>query len=255
MVGMQLGLTGKVFVVTAASGGLGFATAQALVAEGAGVLLISRSQERLDAAVSQLGGSQQAIALAADLADPHTASQAVKVALEAFGQIDGALISAGSPPKGQVTEISDEAWTLGFESVFLAGVRVAREVLAANKAARLGFVLSTSAKSPLTRMAVSNGLRPGLAMLVKQLADEIGPDGGRAFGILPGSIATQRIMDLAEEADDPAALRQAVLAGIPLRRYGDPAEVAATAAFLLSDAASYITGCLIPVDGGALRAL
>ncbi len=202
---MRLGLTGQVFVVTAASGGLGFASAQALVEEGAGVLLISRSQERLDAAVSLLGGSQQAIGLAADLADPHTASQAVRAAMESFGRLDGALISAGGPPRGTVLETDDEAWLASFDSVFLAAIRMARAVVGANPAARLGFVLSTSAKAPLASMAISNGLRPGLAMLVKQLADEIGPDGGRTFGLLPGSIETQRLTDMLQAADDPIA--------------------------------------------------
>ena len=124
---------------------------------------------------------------------------------------------------------------------------LARAVLVANKAARLGFVLSTSARSPLAEMAISNGLRPGLGMLVKQLADEIGPDGGRTFGLLPGSIATQRLLELAKDAGAEAQ--------IPLRRFGRPEEVGRVAAFLLSDAASYLTGCLVPVDGGVGRAL
>lgn len=252
---MDLGLDGKVFVVTAASGGLGFAAAQALVAEGAGVLLVARRADRLEQAVELLGGAQHAIALAADLDDPHTAKQAVSAAWEAFGRVDGALISAGGPPRGRVTDITDEQWQAGFDSVFLAALRMARAVLTANKAARLGFVLSTSAKAPLTEMAISNGLRPGLAMLVKQLADEIGPDGGRAFGLAPGSIATQRLLDLNAHAADPKAQRAAAEAAIPLRRYGRPEELGKVAAFLLSDAASYLTGCLVPVDGGVSRAL
>ena len=104
-------------------------------------------------------------------------------------------------------------------------------------------------------MAVSNGLRPGLGMLVKQLADEIGPHGGRAFGLMPGSIGTQRLLDIHQAADNPAAARKAALVNIPLRRFGEPAEFGQVAAFLLSDAASYVTGCVIPVDGGVLRAL
>lgn len=253
--GMRLGLDGKVFVVTAASSGLGLATARALVDEGSGVLVVARDAERLDRVVSTLGGSQQAIGLPADLSDPHTAEQAARMAVESFGRLDGAFISAGGPPRGSVLDVDDHTWRQSFDSVFLAALRVARATLAVNRAARLGFVLSTSVKSPLTRMAVSNGLRPGLAMLVKQLADEIGPDGGRAFGLLPGSILTQRLTELNKSADNPAAARRMTLAAIPLRRYGEPEELGRVAAFLLSDAASYLTGCVIPVDGGALRAL
>ena len=121
--------------------------------------------------------------------------------------------------------------------------------------AALGFVLSTSAKVPLSTMAISNGLRPGLAMLVKQLADEIGPAGGRAIGLMPGSILTERIRFLHSQSPDPAASLAGAAAAVPLRRLGDPAEFGRVAAFVLSDAASYLTGCMIPVDGGALRAL
>ncbi|MFB9620170.1 SDR family oxidoreductase [Brooklawnia cerclae] len=252
---MRLGLNNKVFLVTAASGGLGLATARALVDEGAGVLLTSRSQERLDRAVSILGGTQQAIGLAADLSDPHAADLAVKAALDSFGRIDGAFVSAGGPPKGHVAEVSDEQWRASFDSVFLGAMRVVRAIVAVNRAATLGFVLSTSVKVPLTNMALSNGLRPGLGMLVKQLADEIGPDGGRAFGMMPGSIATQRLIDLNKGTPDPDAARAASEAAIPLRRFGQPEEFGRVAAFLMSEAASYVTGCVIPVDGGSLRSL
>lgn len=255
MMGMRLGLSGKVFVVTAATGGLALASAKALVDEGAGVLLISKSQERLDAVVSQLGGAQQAIGLAAELDDEYTAQQAVAIALETFGRIDGALISAGATTAGGVLEVDDQAWRDSFDQVFVSTVRLARQLVNANPAARIGFVLSTSAKTPLTGMAVSNGLRPGLAMIIKQLADEIGPAGGRAFGIIPGSFATPRQDELARTDPEAAERRAAAEANIALRRYGQPAEFGKFAAFLLSDVASYLTGCLVPLDGGALRAL
>ena len=252
---MDLGLADRVFVLTAASGGLGRATAEGLVAEGARVVLVARRADVLDGAVAELG-TPNAVALAGDLADPDTASRAADLALTTFGRLDGALISVGGPPRGGVLDNTDDEWRQSFESVFLAGLRVARAVVAAAPGpVALAFVLSSSAKSPLPTMAISNGLRPGLAMLVKQLADEVGPTGSRVVGLLPGTIATERIRYLHGQSPDPAAARATAEAAIPLRRLGEPAEFARVAAFVLSPAASYLTGSMVAVDGGALRPL
>jgi 3-oxoacyl-[acyl-carrier protein] reductase len=245
---MDLGLSSKVFVCTAASGGLGLASARELVNEGAHVVLVARRAEALAVARAELGESN-ALSLAADLTDPATPEAAVKLALEGFGRVDGAFVSVGGPPKGHVLENSDEQWQAAFSSVFLAALRMSRAVLDVNKAARLGFVLSSSAKAALPNMAISNGLRPGLAMLVKQLANEIAPDGGRAFALLPGRIATARMVELL--GHEPTAA-DAVDSGIPMERMGQPEEFGRVAAFLLSDAASYVTGVALPVDGGLL---
>ncbi|CAI9399086.1 SDR family oxidoreductase [Aestuariimicrobium sp. T2.26MG-19.2B] len=256
---MQLGLSDKVFVVTAASSGLGLATAHALVAEGARVVLVARRAEALAEACVELNGGDdapdRAKSLAADLADPQVPQRAVDLALQTFGRVDGALVSVGGPPRGGVLDNTDEEWSSAFSSVFLPALRTARAVTSAQPAPRLAFVLSTSAKVPLAQMAISNGLRPGLAMLVKQLADELGPRGGRAVGLLPGSVATERLQHLWSGTPDPQAAREQAAVAIPLRRLGEPAEFGRVAAFLLSDAASYVTGCLVPVDGGAMRAL
>ena len=159
-------------------------------------------------------------------------------------------------PPCWTTSGTDEQWTAAFGSVFLPALRVARAVVAeGGPGVVLGFVLSTSAKAPLSSMAISNGLRPGLAMLVKQLADELGPQGTRTFGLLPGSIDTERLQALRAGVDDPEAAKRAAAAAIPLRRIGEPEEFGRVAAFLLSPAASYVSGCLVPVDGGSLRAL
>lgn len=252
---MDLGLSDKVFVVTAASGGLGRATADQLVAEGARVILVARRADGLAAAVAQLG-ADSAAALAADLADPETPARAAQLALDTFGRLDGALISVGGPPRGAVLDNTDEQWRDAFESVFLAALRVTRAVVDATTGpVALAYVLSSSAKSPLATMAISNGLRPGLAMLVKQLADELGPSGGRTVGLLPGGIATERINYLQSQAPDPAAARAATEQAIPMRRLGEPAEFGKVAAFLLSPAAAYVTGSLIAIDGGVMRSL
>lgn len=252
---MDLQLRDKVFIVTAASGGLGRATADQLVAEGARVVLVARRADVLAGAVAGYG-ADRAVPLAADLADPATAEAAAHLARDAFGALDGALISVGGPPRGAVLENTDEQWRAAFDSVFLAGLRMARAVVAgATGPVSLAFVLSTSVKAPLPTMAISNGLRPGLAVLIKQLADEIGPSAGRAVGLMPGTILTERIRWLHAQTADPEAARQAAARAVPLRRLGDPAEFGRVAAFVLSPAASYVSGCVIPVDGGVLRAL
>ncbi len=250
---MDLGLNDRTYLVTAASGGLGLASARALVAEGARVGLVARPSERLDEAAADLGDA--AVAIPADLADPATADQAVSAMLATFGRLDGAVISVWGPARGTVLGTTDEVWQQSFDAVFLAALRVVRAVCAAQPAPALALVLSTSVKSPLTTMAPSNGLRPGLGMLVKQLADEIGPQGGRVVGLLPGSVATDRLLALNAASPDPEAAARAAAATIPLRRLGDPAEFGRVAAFMVSPAASYLTGSMIPVDGGSMRAL
>ena len=253
---MDLRLTDRVFLVTAASSGLGRAAAEQLVAEGARVVLVARREQVLTEAVSALGEAN-AVSLTADLADPDTAEAACALALTRFGRLDGALISVGGPPAGSAIGTTEDQWRSAFESVFLAGLRVNNAVVRHSTAADLAiaWVLSISVKSPIPGLAASNGLRPGLAMLIKQLADELGPQGTRVLGLMPGRIETERVQHLDSLDDDPAAARARSEAAIPLRRYGDPAEFGRVAAFLLSPAASYLTGSVFPVEGGALRGL
>jgi 3-oxoacyl-[acyl-carrier protein] reductase len=253
---MDLGLEDRAFVVTAASSGLGRAAAEQLVAEGARVVLVARRAEMLAEAVSRMG-PDRAVALAADVTDLQTAETACAFALDAFGRLDGALISVGGPPAGSVMDTGEEAWRGAFESVFLAALRVSKAVVRHGTASDLviAWVLSTSVKTPMPGLATSNGLRPGLAMLVKQLADELGPDGTRVIGLLPGRIETERVRHLDSLKDDPEAARRSAEATIPLRRSGQPEEFGRVAAFVLSPAASYLTGSVISVDGGAQRGL
>lgn len=252
---MDLGLADRVFVLTGASRGLGRATADVLVAEGARVVLSARHQGSLDEAVDTLG-PDRATAVVADLADPATPQRLVDVARRRHGRLDGALVSVGGPPTGSVLDVSDEDWTRAFESVFLGAVRMARTVAQAlDDGGALAMVLSRSVKEPLGNLDVSNGLRPGLGMVVKSLADQLGPRGVRINGLLPGLVDTERVRELHGASQDPAAARRTAEAGVPLRRLGGADEFGRTAAFLLSPAASYITGAMIPVDGGAQRSL
>ena len=256
---MDLGLSEHVYLVTGASRGLGRASAQALADEGACVVLASRGEEAVTAAAREVGAPDTVIGVTADLGDPATAQRLVETAVERFGRLDGALVSVGGPAPGGVMKASDDQWHAAFESVFLGAVRVVRAVAKAcldgGRGGSIALVLSSSVKQPIGGLAISNGLRPGLAMTAKTLADELGPQGVRVNALLPGRIDTDRVRELDSTSDDPDAARAAAERAIPLRRYGRPEEFGRTAAFVLSPAAGYITGTTIAVDGGAIRTL
>ncbi len=280
---MDLGLRDRVYLVTGGSRGLGFAAAQALVADGARVLLSAPHEATASSATARLAQDAAADVAAwvvADNADPATPGRLIAAARDRFGRLDGALISVGGSPPGTVAATTDEAWRSAFESVFLGAVRLAR-VLAADLGgagdgsagdggagdggavggSRTGaggsivFVLASSVRVPLAELAISNGLFPGLAGVVKTLADELGPAGIRINGLLPVRIATDRVRELDALRGDPDEVRARLSERIPLRRYGEPEEFGRAAAFVLSPAASYITGAMIPVDGGAISSI
>jgi len=251
---MDLQLDGRVYVVTGGARGLGRATADCLVAEGARVVLSGRSEESLAAAAAAHGDAVATVV--ADNADPRTPQRLIDTARERWGRLDGALISVGGPPKGPVTAIDDAQWMRAFESVFLGAVRLCREIgQALGSGGALALVLSSSVRAPLAEMAISNGLRPGLAMVAKTLADELGPRGVRVNGLMPGRVGTDRVTELDEASGDAESARAAAIRTIPLRRYGEPEEFGRVAAFLLSPAASFVSGAMVPVDGGMLRSL
>lgn len=251
---MDLQLADRVFIVTGGGRGLGLATAVQLVAEGARVVLSGRSAESLEAAVAELGDA--ATSVVADNADPATPGRLLAAAKQRWGRVDGVLVSVGGPPPGPATGVGDEAWRGAFESVFLGAVRLCREVAdQLGEGGSIVLVLSSSVRAPVGNLAISNGLRPGLAMFAKTLADELGPRGVRVNGLLPGRVATERVAELDASTGDAGAARATALAAIPLGRYGDPEEFGRVAAFVLSPASSYLTGVMLPVDGGMLRSL
>ncbi|MCZ4080085.1 SDR family oxidoreductase [Rhodococcus sp. H36-A4] len=245
---MDLGLSGKSFVVTGGTEGLGLASARELLREGAKVTVSSRSQEKVDDAVTDLGAHRPNAVhgMVADNGHSASAELVVEAALAHWGKIDGLVVSVGGPPLGTALEATDEQWEDAFRSIFLGTVRLVRAAAASmTEGGAVVLVLSSSVKSPLTGLGISNGLRPGLAMVAKDMADELGARGIRIVSVLPGRFDTSRGGAVGDED----------LARIPLGRIGDPDEFGRVVAFLSSPAASYITGSTVTIDGGALRAL
>jgi len=254
---MDLGLSGSRALVGGASSGLGRAIATELAAEGARVALTARAGPRLDEAASAVGG----LAVPADLSTPDGPADAVRAAVAGLGGLDLLVVNSGGPAGGTFDEVDEARWDAAIEGVLLSAMRSIRAALPhlrTSSSPAILIVLSSSVREPLPHLVTSNVLRPGLVGLVKTLASEIAPV--RINGVAPGRVATDRIAQLDEmqatlSGSPVEDVRRQMLARIPLGRYGDPAEVGRAGAFLLSPAASYVTGAIVPIDGGMIRAL
>jgi 3-oxoacyl-[acyl-carrier protein] reductase len=256
---LDLHLRDRRFVVTGASRGLGFAVASELVAEGARVLVVSRSAGPLEAAAERLG--ERAAPFACDLMDERAPASILQAAKEQLGGVEGAFVSHGGPPASAASELSDEDLRLATEGSLIAPVRFVRDVAAVLEPGGAIVVLtSTSSRQPIVGLVGSNVTRPGAWAYVKTLADEVAPRGVRVNCVLPGSFATDRSVELLRRESEETGrsfeeLRAESEAGIPLRRIGDPSELARVAVFLLSSASSYVSGAAWAVDGGVMRSL
>jgi len=252
-------------MVAAASQGLGFAIAHALAAEGAQVSIAARKEETIRAAAGRIAeqtGAEVSWSVA-DVGSPEAIEAWHRATLQRRGGVDMLVTNSGGPPAGPASGFDDAAWHSAFELLVMSAVRTVRIVAPSMEARGGGSILmltSSSVKNPIPNLGLSNVIRPAVSALVKTLADEFAAKKIRVNQLMPGRIATERLTYLDDANAKRAGItleeqRKRSAAAIPMGRYGEPAEFARAAAFLLSDAAGYITGATLQVDGGAMRAI
>ena len=263
---MDLGLTGKVALVVAASKGMGKASAMGFAAEGARVTMCSRGEADLTAAAEDVRKRMGAevLAVAADANKPEDIERVVTKTREKWGGVDVLVANVGGPPPGPFEQMTDEHWLAAFQQVHLSTVRFIRAVLPDMKKKKWGRILaiqSSSVKQPVEGLILSNGIRPGIAGMFKTLAGDLAKDGITVNMVLPGRIRTDRFIghqrDLAARAgislEEWIATRSTP--DIPMGRIGTPEEFGDMVVFLGSQRASYVTGCVVQVDGGLIKSV
>ena len=259
---MDLGLKGKIALLTGASSGLGFATAQTLAAEGVRLAINSRNAEKLEKARAELAETgAEVFTLPGDLSDPATPASLVKATLAAYGGLDLLFTNAGGPPPMRFEDVDDAAWQSAVELAFLSHARLIRAALPALRQSETPAVLtvtSVSVKQPIPALVLSNSVRAATVGLTKTLALELGEEGIRFNSILPSWTQTERVEQLlADRAQRNGTTRAQEIEKqnqqSALGRMATPQEFANAAAFLLSPAASYITGVMLTVDGGSYK--
>jgi 3-oxoacyl-[acyl-carrier protein] reductase len=262
---MDLGLKGKVAVVAGASKGLGYAVARALAGEGAHVSIASRDEAAIREAAARIeretGASVLATALDVRSADGTAAW--IKSSADRFGGLDALMTNSGGPPAGAAISFDDRAWQDAADLLLFSTLRMIRAAVPLMQQRGAGAILvstSSSVKEPIPNLGLSTVLRASVSALAKTLALELAPMKIRVNQIIPGRIDTDRVRRLDEinarkQGVTAEAAKARALGNIPLGRYGEPDEFGRVGAFLLSDAASYMTGATVQVDGGQIRSV
>ncbi len=260
---MDLGLNGKVALVTASSRGLGKAVALGLAREGAQVTICARGEENLAETTGEIrqATGQDVLAIPIDVSDAGAGTELVEATLERFGQLDILVTNAGGPPPGEFLDFAPPDWEDAIDLTLMSAVRLCYAAAPVMKAQGAGAILamtSITVKQPLPNLVLSNSLRLAVAGLIKTLADELAPSGIRVNAICPGWTRTARVDQLLEDRSGragttPEAEAAEIAADIPLGRMGTPEEFAAAATFLVSEAASFVNGVTLLVDGGMYR--
>jgi 3-oxoacyl-[acyl-carrier protein] reductase len=260
---MDLGVSNKVYMVAGASRGLGYGVAEALAQDGAKLSIASRDGQAITAAAEKLAKETGAevIGVACDVTDPAAISRWHKQTLAQFSGIDGLLVNAGGPPPGTFENFSDEDWQASFELTLLSAVRLIRKVLPDLRNKGEGSILvltSSSVKEPIDFLLLSNVMRSGVTSLAKSLSQQLASENIRVNNLVPGLIETDRIHGLAtaQASANSVSVEQQKIdmqIPIPMGRFGQPEEFGKAGAFLLSPAASYITGATLIVDGGTMK--
>lgn len=258
---MHLGLEGKVAMVAGASRGLGFAVAKALAGEGARVSIASRDEAAITAAGQRIGG--QVLAVTADVTSAEAIAGWAHATEQKLGGIDLLFTNSGGPPAGATLSFDDRAWQDAADLLLFSTIRMIRAAVPSMKARGGGAILvstSSSVKEPVQNLGLSTVLRASVSALAKTLALELAPDRIRVNQIIPGRIDTDRVKHLDQvnakkQGVTPDEAKKRAIAAIPMGRYGEIDEYGRVGAFLLSDAASYITGATVQVDGGLIRSV
>jgi 3-oxoacyl-[acyl-carrier protein] reductase len=246
---MNLGLRGRTAIVCGASAGMGLAIAEAFVEEGANVAMFARRRDVLEREAERLG----ALPVRGDVTTPRDLDRLVEKTVEAFGGVDILINNSGGPPRGAALGLGPEAYESAVELLLLSAIRLTNLCLPHLEAGghgRIVNITSSTVREPTDNLVLSNAVRPGVIGWAKTLAREVGPKGITVNSIAPGRIDTERIREVYPDGPNEDDLKT-----IPLRRLGTPREIANVVCFLASDRASYVTGSVIPVDGGLTRGL